>query len=317
MALEMPEDYEAMGYPSPDLTEEEAARQYAERAAIWEREGFAPTFADCLTEARRLVLGDIRFRSWWRFDRFPVGKCPDGKIRHVAPRGRALGGAELADLRAMNERDFPDAPEAPRTEAPGRAALAAAGVPRMFAELALSGVECPESLASWAAKAAGGSAPWFYVGGGTGAGKTTLAGAACLAMLRRGGKPRFVNARRLKQEWDAGGLYGTASRPTKAEAIEPYKAAPVLILDGLGEERTDRAFCECLFDLMDRRYTELRPTLITSQFGLSDYRDRMERAGCDGESAHAIASRIGGAMGGLAGLAENLLVLDGRDRRTA
>ncbi len=311
----MVDDYAATGWPSPSLAEEDAAREYAERAAVWEREGFEPSFVPGLTWARMLELGDIQFRSWWGFDRFPVVKDGDGRIRHAAESGRLLTEEDAADLAAMNARDFPDAPEAPRDEAADRAAMAAAGVPRRFAELALSGVALPERLEAWASDAAKGSAPWFYVGGGTGAGKTTLAGAACLAMVRRGARPRFVNARMLKQEWDAGGLYGTASRPTKAEAIEPYKAAPVLVLDGLGEERTDKAFCDCLFDLIDRRYTELRPTLITSQFGMSDYRNRMERAGGDREAAYAVASRVAGAMGGLAGCADNLLVLDCADRR--
>lgn len=315
--MHYPRDYEAIGSPSPSLTDEEAKAEYAAREAVWRREGFTPQFADGLTWARRVVLGDAQFRAWWRFDRFPVTKCRDGKIRHAPRPGRVLTAEEEADLREMNARHFPDAPDKPKTEAGDMKALAEAGVPRMFAELALSGVPMDSRLSAWVPKVRDTPAPWFYIGGGTGAGKTTQAAAACLAMVRQGTRPRFVNARRLKQEWDAGGLYGTASRPTKAEAIEPYKSAPVLVLDGLGEERTDRAFCECLFDLIDRRYTELRPTLITSQFGMSDYRDRMEAAGGDREAAHAVASRIAGSMGGLAGLADNLLVLDCEDRRQA
>ena len=48
---------------------------------------------------------------------------------------------------------------------------------------------------------------------------------------------------------------------------------------------------------------------------MSDYRNRMERAGGDREAAYAVASRVAGAMGGLAGCADNLLVLDCADRR--
>lgn len=329
MALELPEDYEALGTPDYGDTKTaegidrhgmdawQVAADWETRAAIWEREGFRPTIIAGLTIERCIELGDIQFRKWWISERFPPTKCPDGRVRHAARPGTPLTARDLADIEAMNARSAIETPPKPMTATEAGAALAEAGVPKLFANYALSGIEPEPKLATWCKAAANGSGAWFYIGGGTGAGKTTQAACAALSLLHGRTRPKFVNARALKQAWNAGGLYGTASRPTKAEAIADYKSASVLLLDGLGEEDTDRAFVDCLFDLIDHRHVEALPTLITSQLGLSEYRDRMARACGDEQAAYAIASRIGGNMGGAAGYADNLLVMGGEDRRTA
>lgn len=320
--ISIPEEYEALGKPEPrGLSKGELQDEWGKWSAAWVNYGFEPRFCEGLGLAQKLVLGDIQFRSWWRGSlcpspqRFPIAQDEAGRLRHVARPGAVARHREYSDLAELNSSDFPDN-EGEREDNAG-CLMEEAGVPRRFAEVALGGIACPEKLGAWAASAATGKADWFYIGGGTGAGKTTLAATACLALVRRGVRPRFVNARVLKQLWDGGGLYGTPSRPTKTEAIARYKTAPVLVLDGLGEEATDKGFCQCLFDLIDHRYTELLPTLITSQFGLKEYRDRLLEASGDREGAWAIASRIGGSMGGAAKFESNYLVLGNGDRRTA
>lgn len=193
-----------------------------------------------------------------------------------------------------------------------------AGVPkRAFLDATRGRFELHPTVATWVARQGREDSPWFYLAGGTGSGKTTTAARAWLELSRRGIHAAFVNARALQQAWDGGTNYGTKDRQTKAEAIAPYKSAPVLFLDGLGEEFTSRSFVACLFDLIGHRSDNLLPMFITSQHSFNDYRARMFEKTQDREMCAAITSRIVGGMGGEGGCLDNFLALDAPDHRAA
>lgn len=141
----------------------------------------------------------------------------------------------------------------------------------------------------------------LYVHGENGTLKTTLASAIARRLVYHGKRVRMVNAVDLLIEVQS--TYGTPN--AEADVLARYSKVPFLVLDDLGKEQQTAWTVSRLYAIVNARDANVLPTVITSNFRVSDLVTRM--AGCDESTAKAIGSR-------LAGMCETVAT-DGGDRR--
>ena len=168
--------------------------------------------------------------------------------------------------------------EAERIEANRKAAeqrrLANAGIPKRYRE-----ASHPKALSLADAVKDG---RWAYIHGGNGTLKSTLAYCVAMILLNRGERVQCVSS------YDLMDAMRTPSESDKA-MYERAREVDFLILDDLGKEATASEYaCERLFSIIDTRSKEMRPTVITSNFKLSELARNIPMNGV----GVAIASRI-------------------------
>ncbi|WP_418389786.1 ATP-binding protein [Adlercreutzia sp.] len=156
-----------------------------------------------------------------------------------------------------------------------------------------------EASHPWAAKMADDAAngQGFYITGPNGTGKTTLATAAALLLIEAGYKVTFMATYDLMD----------AMRSRKTEDRDVFDRAAscrVLVLDDLGKEASNTPYaCERLFAIIDKRDKAMLPTIITSNFRLSEIAKNIT----EGSVGVAIASRLAASC--------KQVPLEGEDRR--
>lgn len=159
--------------------------------------------------------------------------------------------------------------------------LGRSGVPRRY-------LKAQHPLArELAEKVEGGTS--LYVWGGNGTLKTTLASAIARRLLYRGRRVRMVNSVDLLIEVQS--TYGTPR--SEADVLARYSKTPVLVIDDLGKEQQTAWTVSRLYSIVNARDGAMLPTVITSNFRVSDLAGRM--AGSDRSTAQAIASRLAGS----------------------
>lgn len=115
-------------------------------------------------------------------------------------------------------------------------------------------------------------APWLYLSGGSGTGKSHLAYAAAWELIGRGQLVVYQNVPDMLAEfravlgrsraWERN---GTGDPPPSFDDVFRFiQSAPWLILDDLGAESDTSWVDEQLYLLIDGRYRERRPLLVTS-----------------------------------------------------
>lgn len=152
------------------------------------------------------------------------------------------------------------------------------GVPSLFA------VAEPDESRLDALRDGGG----LYVFGRQGTGKTWLASRIAKGWLMNGmGRVRFVSSVRLLSE--ISDTYG--GNGSEGQVLDRYTSCPLLIVDDLGKEVPSQWALSKLFLIFDTRYSEQRPTIITTQYGTPILAAHMAQGG-DRETAMAIVSRF-------------------------
>jgi len=118
--------------------------------------------------------------------------------------------------------------------------------------------------------------------GPSGLGKTHLAVAIVkLVIARSGAKALFrPMGSLLRQIRDT---YNPVMRSSERQVIQPIMEAELLVLDDLGRERPTDWVEETLTLIIDTRYNERRPTIITTNYALLD----------DSSDPNALISRVG------------------------
>jgi DNA replication protein DnaC len=99
--------------------------------------------------------------------------------------------------------------------------------------------------------------------GPTGVGKTHLACAALLELVRRYSlRGRFVDFTALIHDIQA--TFDPSSPESKSEVLQPAMDAQLLVLDELGSQRTTPWVADVLYLLLNHRYSRRLPTLFTT-----------------------------------------------------
>lgn len=217
----------------------------------------------------------------------------DGTPYEIAGIPAFFGWEECPCPRAEEERRARAEAEARERaearESAMRQAVEASGIPPRY-----RGAAHP-----WAQKMADDAAngQGFYITGPNGTGKTTLAMAAGLRLIEAGRKVFAVATYDLMD----------AMRSRKAEEREVFDRAAschVLILDDLGKEASNTGYaCERLFAIIDKRDKAMLPTIITSNYRLSEIAKNIT----EGAVGVAIASRLAASC--------KQVALEGEDRR--
>lgn len=109
----------------------------------------------------------------------------------------------------------------------------------------------------------------WWIDGPTGAGRSSLAAAALRAWCARTGKPGlFVSVRTFSQElkdtyYDVRSFQNQGFQ-SERDRMAPLLDAPCLVLDDLDRLDTDIRVARAMGQLLDFRYSALRPTVITA-----------------------------------------------------
>ncbi len=231
--------------------------------------------------------------------------------------GRALGalGVELAGRVAWVSREDCGCESAARERAEKKSAdaqraaerqrsrerelLARAGVPRRYAGAA---VDLPQVFA-YIASFQGNGGAGLYIHGAVGRGKTYAASAIAREFLLSGYNVVFTTAKgmleSIKATFDGGA-------PT-AGAVSRYAKCDLLVIDDLGKEDATEWSVGTVFSVLNTRYEDMRPTVVTSNYRLDELPRRLGRRG-ESVTGSAIASRIAETCTAVA--------LSGPDRRT-
>lgn len=125
---------------------------------------------------------------------------------------------------------------------------------------------------------------WAYLWGGVGTRKTTCAAAVVMRLRDRGKSPLMAPMYRVLDEIQRSFRDG-------GDPLRRYTEAGYLIVDDLGKRRPTGFVLDSLFQLIDQRYSAMRPTLVTTQYRPSDLVRRLAEQG-DADTAKAIVSRL-------------------------
>jgi DNA replication protein DnaC len=112
---------------------------------------------------------------------------------------------------------------------------------------------------------------WLILAGDYGAGKTGLTVALLRILAERGTSVLFVNAPAMLRR-----VRATYAQHDEAESeskvIDSLAEADVLAIDDIGKERLSEWGSELLYDVVNRRYSQGRRTIVTTNLGV----DRLE-----------------------------------------
>lgn len=129
----------------------------------------------------------------------------------------------------------------------------------------------------------------IYFEGTCGTGKTHLAAAIALSLLGKGVpvicKTSIDLLGDMKQAFDEN------SRSNTAEILRAYKQADLLVIDDLGKEQPTEWSIQTLYNILNDRYEDMRPTIITTNYSQRDLIGRYSLGG-DSSTATAIISRL-------------------------
>ncbi|MGO5316760.1 ATP-binding protein [Paraeggerthella sp. LCP19S3_G8] len=174
--------------------------------------------------------------------------------------------------------------------------LARSGVPSRYRSASLDG--CDRRIADWSAS----PSDVLLLRGDVGRGKTH---AACAVLIANAAERTVLFATSLDLLRDFRSVFDGAAR--EADVMGRYRNVGLLAVDDLGKERpTDWALSK-LFDVLDARIRQGKPTIVTTQYRSAELAARMASDG-NAETAKAIVSRLGDRRNAV-------VAFDGPDRR--
>lgn len=130
----------------------------------------------------------------------------------------------------------------------------------------------------------------LFLFGSYGTGKTYLATAIANAVID--GEKRTLYTRFGEMCRDVQRAFDKGAKESDGDIMRKYKKCGLLIIDDLGKERFTDWSLALLFEIIDARYRDMRPTVITSNYSVEETVRKMTANGADATTAGAIADRI-------------------------
>ena len=129
----------------------------------------------------------------------------------------------------------------------------------------------------------------LMMSGTKGTGKTHLAAAITIELINQG-TPVIMNTMigllsKIK------GAYDGEIKETENSLIDLYSAVDLLVIDDLGKERPSEWVLEKLYTIINTRYDNLLPIVVTTNYDIDRLRDRLTVKN-NAETAGAIVSRL-------------------------
>ncbi len=113
-------------------------------------------------------------------------------------------------------------------------------------------------------------------GGDVGDGKTHLVSALVNAAVEQCVRARLLRAVSIFESMHKASKYG--SDEDVPEILSDLAVVPVLVLDDLGREALTKRTMPWLYELLDRRWNECRPLIVTTNFSFEQLHDHYARA---------------------------------------
>lgn len=126
-----------------------------------------------------------------------------------------------------------------------------------------------EKTLAWLDDYADGGRRNLILSGPVQTGKTWEACAVAIRLLRRFIPVTIVEVPDLMDELRPGGDDAGAG-------LAPYKATPVLVLDDLGAEKSSEWTAQQLYAIVNSRYKNLLPTVVTTNLGGAEFVERYD-----------------------------------------
>jgi len=142
-----------------------------------------------------------------------------------------------------------------------------------------------EHFSDYAAKGQG-----IYFEGTYGTGKTHLAVSIAQRVLKNGFSVIFRTSFDLLA--DIKRAYDEDSGIGEYEAIEIFKSADLLVIDDLGKEQCTEWAIAVLTAIINDRYENMKPTIITTNYSEDMLINRLTPRNCDNLNIKAIVSRL-------------------------
>ena len=127
----------------------------------------------------------------------------------------------------------------------------------------------------------------LIITGNIGTGKTHLAAAVANALLAEGVPVIFSTMVDLLDK-----IKASFDSRDEETVIKLYKTVELLIIDDLGKERPTAWGIMKIFQIINSRYEDYLPTILTSNYDLKDLTERMTPTGDDGKTSAATVDRI-------------------------
>lgn len=182
-----------------------------------------------------------------------------------------------------------EAAEADRAEreAEARRRIAGAGIPERYRHASVA--TCCPGAWDYAREVIAGQRPNLIITGPAGCGKTHTACAVLREVLtHRPMTAEFTSMAGLLMAVKR--AYGSAER--EDQVIDHYSNVRLLVIDDFGKERPSQWSLPIIWQVIDRRYNAMRPTVYTSQYDRDGLSSRFVGGGGDGELAQALVRRM-------------------------
>ena len=129
----------------------------------------------------------------------------------------------------------------------------------------------------------------LYIEGTNGTGKTHLAAAIALQLINEGlpviCKTSSDMLADIKHGFDSG-------ETTEYEVLKAYKEVDLLIIDDLGKEQCTEWSVSTLYSILNFRYEDMRPTIVTTNYNTDGLLRALTPKGADNSKIMAIISRL-------------------------
>ncbi len=139
-----------------------------------------------------------------------------------------------------------------------------------------------------------------------GTGKTHLAAAIAIDLINRGIPVIFGTAINLLSKVRQS--YSSYDNENEEDILQLYKTVDLLVIDDLGKEKPSEWVLEKLYSILNERYENFKPVIITTNYGTESLINRLTLPG-NAETAEAIISRLHEMCRGV--------LLEGEDYRKA